>query len=212
MNTQPEQIRQDIQHTEAELSGDINALTDRVNPQRIAQRKADGIRGAVQSAKEKVMGRAESARDMANAKRGDMTHQAQHAADSMKHTADSMKHTAESAPHMVRERAEGSPLAAGMIAFGAGMLFSSLMPRSQREQQLAGRVKHTAQEHSGQVKERLSDAGQQMTERMREPAQQAMDSVRSSAEDAASRVRDEGQWAGRDVKQQTQQATQNVTR
>ena len=46
MNTQPEQIRQDIQHTEAELISDINALTDRVNPQRIAQRRADRIRRA----------------------------------------------------------------------------------------------------------------------------------------------------------------------
>jgi hypothetical protein len=129
----------------------------------------------------------------------------------MHHATDSVKDTAESTPRMVRERAEGSPLAAGLIAFGAGILASSLLPRSAKEHQLAGRVKHAAQEHSGQVKQQVSGTGQQMKEQMREPAHQAMESVKSTAGQAASKVRDDSQWAGRDMKQQAQQATHNVS-
>jgi len=191
MSTQPDQIRHDIQRTEAELSGDINTLTDRVNPQRVARRRVEALRGAVESATEKVM--------------GSSGHPARHSAgDQLHHAAESMKHSAGSAPHAVIQRAEGSPLAAGLIAFGAGVLVSSLLPRSRPEQHMADRVRHTAQEHSGQFRQQVGGAGQQLTEHLREPAHDAMQSLRSTAGDAASRVRDESRWAGRDMKQQTQ--------
>jgi hypothetical protein len=40
----------------------------------------------------------------------------------------------------------GNPLAAGLIAFGAGWLVSSLLPATRREQELADQAKQVAQE------------------------------------------------------------------
>ena len=50
---------------------------------------------------------------------------------------------------MIRQKSEGNPLAAGLIAFGVGWLASSLIPATRREQQVASQVKEKAGEHAG---------------------------------------------------------------
>ena len=46
MSTDPDQIRDDIERTRAELSSDVDALTDKVSPTQAAQRQADRVRSA----------------------------------------------------------------------------------------------------------------------------------------------------------------------
>jgi len=240
MNDNPEQIRQNVERTRAELSTDVNALADKVDPRQIVGRRVNRARATYQRAKEMLMGKADVARRTADVKAGDMgeraygalasmerkaehasdrvhdaassmQHKAEHGSDRVRDTASSMQHAAMAAPHMAREQAQGSPLAAGLIAFGAGVLVSSLLPRSQAEQQVTGRVKQTAAEHSGPLKQAATGAAQHMRDDLREPTKQAAQSVKSTAGQAASKVRDESQWAGRDVKEQAQHDRQNVS-
>ena len=56
MSTDPDQIREDIERTRAELSSDVDALTDKVSPSQVAQRQADKVRSAVTDVKDRVMG------------------------------------------------------------------------------------------------------------------------------------------------------------
>ena len=56
MSTDPDQIREDIERTRAELSSDVDALTDKVSPTQVAQRQADKVRSAVSDVKDRVMG------------------------------------------------------------------------------------------------------------------------------------------------------------
>jgi hypothetical protein len=222
MNNEPEQIRQKVERSRAELSSDVNALADKVDPRQVVGRRVNRARGAFQRAKETIMGSAESARRTADVKAGEMSERAygamssmeqkaDQATDQVRETASSMQQAASSVPDMARQRTEGSPLAAGLIAFGAGVLVSSLLPRSGPEQQVAGRVKQTASEHSGQLKQAATGTAQHVRDDLRGPTQQAVESVKSSAGEAASKVRDEGRSAGRDVKEQTQRARQNVS-
>ena len=67
-------------------------------------------------------------------------------------------------------KAQGSPIAAGLIAFGAGLLVSSLLPASRVEQQAAEKIKDTAQP----MVDGLTDTAKDMAENLKEPAQQAM--------------------------------------
>ena len=46
MSTDPEEIRDDIERTRAELSSDVDALTDKVSPTQVAHRQADKVRAA----------------------------------------------------------------------------------------------------------------------------------------------------------------------
>src|SRR6478609_6861368 len=115
MSTDPEQIRREIERTRSDLSDNVNALGDKVSPGSIAKRQVGRVRGAATSVKETVMG---SAAD---------------AADSAGSAAGTVGDAVADAPGAVARRAQGSPIAAGLIAFGAGLLVSSLLPASRVE-------------------------------------------------------------------------------
>ena len=97
------------------------------------------------------------------------------------------------APGAVARKAQGSPIAAGLIAFGAGLLVSSLLPASRVEQQAAEKVKDTAQP----MVDDLTDTAKEVAENLKEPAQQAMEEVKSTATDAAATVKDDATSAAR---------------
>ena len=67
MSNDPEQIRREIERTRTDLSDNVNALGEKVNPASIARRQGDRVRGAAVSVKEAVLG---SAVDVADATRG----------------------------------------------------------------------------------------------------------------------------------------------
>ena len=173
----PEQIRREIDRTRAELSGDVQTLTEKVSPGRAMGRQVRRTRDAMTRAKERVMG-----------------------GDSVADTASSVVQAAGSVPDMARQQAQGNPIAAGLIAFGAGWLVSSLVPASKPEQQLATQAKDKAAEVAQPVVQQAKAAGQELAEGMKEPAQQAVDHVRSTAQDAAGTVTGQAKQSAADVK------------
>lgn len=188
MSTDPDVIRRDIESTQQDLSTDIDALTDKISPRRAVERRMDRTRGALRNVRERIMGTASSLGGSTSSAASSVTDQASGAVSTIGDTVSST-------PRMVRERTQGSPLAAGLIAFGVGVLVSSLLPPSQRERQLATTIKDKAAERSDQIREQVGDAASRLREEMREPARQAVESVRSTATDAASGVRDQARQA-----------------
>ena len=152
MSNDPEQIRREIERTRSELSDNVNALGDKVNPGSIAKRQVGRVRGAATSVKDAVLGSASEAADSAGS------------------AADALGDAVSDAPGAVARKAQGSPIAAGLIAFGAGLLVSSLLPASRVEQQAAEKIKDTAQP----MVDGLTDTAKDMAENLKEPAQQAM--------------------------------------
>ena len=59
----PEEIREDIERTRADLGQDVDALADKVSPNKIAERQGRKVRNAVTSLKDRVMGAASDATD-----------------------------------------------------------------------------------------------------------------------------------------------------
>ena len=188
MSNDPEQIRREIERTRLELSDNVNALGDKVNPGSIAKRQVGRVRGAATSVKEAVMG---SAAD---------------AADTGQQVATTMGDAVTNAPNAVARKAQGSPIAAGLIAFGAGLLVSSLLPASRVEQQAAEKVKDTAQP----MVDDLTDTAKEVAGNLKEPAQQALEEVKSTATDAAATVKDEATSAADDVKSQAQDSKDTI--
>jgi hypothetical protein len=83
------------------------------------------------------------------------------------------------------EKAKGNPVAVGLIAFGLGLLASSLIPASEKEKDLAGTVKEKAEPLTAAA----GDLAKETAEHLKEPAQNAASEVKAAAEDAVDSVK-----------------------
>jgi len=184
----PEQIRAEIEATRAGLGADVDALADKVTPSKIVDRQKGKVKEAFGNVKNRVMG----------------------AADDAKSGAGSTLHDAGSnisdAKDRVVAKAEGNPLAVGLIAFGVGLVVASLIPASEKEKDVAGNVQDSAQP----LLDKAKDAAKEVGENLKEPAQQAANAVKDTATDAAQNVKADAQGAAQEVKGQAQQAKENV--
>lgn len=183
--TDPDQIRAQIENTRGDLSDDVNALADKVNPSHVAKRQVSRVRNVAGSAKDRVMGTASSLTSSASS------------------AGSSATSTLSDAPATVQRQTAGNPLAAGLIAFGAGWLLGSLLPVTEKEQQAAVQVKESATPV-------VKDAAQEVADHLKQPAQQAVDAVKDTASSAADTVKDQGMSAAQDVKDQAQDAKDTV--
>jgi gas vesicle protein len=184
----PEQIQRQIEQTRAQLSGDVDRLSEKVSPGRVMSRNVGRVKSGANSLRDRVMGSAQAGTGV----RG--------ATDSLSDAADTVKDGVTSAPQALRGHTQGNPLAAGLIAFGVGLLVSSLAPASRAEQQAAANAEAKAKE----LAEPLKQSGQELAQELKEPAQQAVEQVRSSATQAVSDTTERAKSAAQDVKEPLQ--------
>src|SRR3954447_5751419 len=210
----PDVIRRQIEDTRRELSYDVAALNEKVNPARVMDRRGSAAKNRVTRVKEKVMGSVEdttsSAPGMASNGAGSMQDAASSAADTVSNAASSAASAVQQAPDTVIRQTQGNPLAAGLIAFGVGWLVSSLLPASEKERQLAEQAESAVREHKDTLLEPAKQAAQEIGDQLKPAAQQAVEEVRSTAQDAAQTVKEEGRAAAQDVQGQAQQSKETV--
>ena len=213
-SSDPEVIRRQIEDTRRELSYDVDALNEKVNPARVMDRRVSAAKGRFTSVKEKVMGTASdttsSAQGMAHNAVGSVQDTASSAAGAVQNAASSAVSTVQQAPDMVVRQAQGNPLAAGLIAFGVGWLVSSLLPASQKEQELAQQAETMLRENKDALLQPAKEVAQEVGEQLKPAAQEAVESVKSTAQDAAQTVKEEGQSAVQDVQGQAQESKETV--
>ena len=206
--TDPEVLRAEIARTRAELSDNVDALTETANPKAIANRQVNKVKSAARGVREHLMGapddpddagtlgdRADAVKDRASGAVGSVQDRASGALD-----------TVSDAPRQVRSKARGNPLAAGLIAFGIGYLISSAIPSSEKEQEAASRL----QEKAAPLTDKVRDAASDVADRLREPAQEAAASIKDTATDAVANVKDQGATAKDDVQSQVHDSTTTV--
>ena len=180
-------------------AADVDALADKVSPTSIAHRQTSKFKDGVRRVKENVMG---SADDTTSGMRDGM----HHAGDSTRDALHSAGETVQDAPQQVIRQTRGNPLAAGLIAFGAGLLVSSLIPPSEAERQAAQAVKEKAEP----LKQEVTDAAKQVAEDLKEPAREAAESVKSTATTGAQHVKDDAQTGAAGVKDSAAEAKGTV--
>ena len=213
-SSDPEVIRQQIEDTRRELSYDVDALNEKVNPARVVDRRMTAAKGRVSRVKEKVMGSAQDTSSrtsgMASNAAGSVQNAASSAAGSVQNAASSAAETVQQAPDTIVRQTQGNPLAAGLIAFGVGWLVSSLLPATEKERQLAQQAETAVKENKDALLAPAKQAAQEIGEELKPAAQQAAQEVKATAQDAAQTVKDEGQSAAQDVKGQAQQSKEKV--
>jgi hypothetical protein len=203
----PDALRAEIEQTRANLSRDVNALGEAVQPSNIAKRQVDKAKGAAVGIKDKVMGSAEDAvssvQEKASGVGGSVGGSVGNVGSNVTGTVSNVGQTAKS-------QTQGNPLAVGVIALGAGWLLGSMLPASTKERQAAAALKEQAAPLVSQAQDVAKEAAQEAAQNLKEPAQQAAESVKSTAQDAAQTVKAEGQSAAEDVKSSAQQSKESV--
>jgi gas vesicle protein len=176
----------DIEATRTNLTRDIDELTDKVSPSRVLDRRMETTKGRFRSIRDKVMG---SATDAGGSLRSTASS-----------ASESISDTATGAVSGLESRAQGSPLAAGVVAFGAGMLLSALLPPSDKETQAAQRLTQVAKEHGQPLIDEARSVGQDMAADLKESAAESAQQVQAKAQDSVENVKQEGQSSAQTVK------------
>src|ERR671928_1102426 len=202
-SSDPDVIRRQIEDTRRELSYDVDALNGKVNPTRVVDRRVSAAKGRFAGMKDKVMGSAQSthssARGTAQNAAGSVQDAASSAAGTVQDAASSAAQAVQQAPDTITRQAQGNPLAAGLIAFGVGWLVSSLLPASEKEQQLASQAESAVREHSQPLVDQAKSVAQEIGDNLKPAAQDAVQSVKETAQEGVQTVKQEGQSAAQDV-------------
>lgn len=157
--TSETQVREEIDATREQLGQKLDAIGDRVIPGRILERRKDRVADRFRALRERVMGSAE---------------------DGTEHLTDAID-AARQAPTAARERTQGNPLAAGAVAFGVGMLASSMWRPTPAERRAA----EAAVDIAPALTEGIRETGRDAVDVVKEQASAATDELRASAGDAA---------------------------
>lgn len=191
MGKSASEVRTEIADTRQDMSETIDAIADRTSPGRIIQRRRQRMSDGWRSVRERVMGRAEETYSSA----GDTAHGV---TDSARDTAGTVVEGARQAPEKVLEQTQGNPIAAGLIAFGGGLLVASLIPPTETEQRVAGQVAEKAQP----LRDELQRAGQEVAEDLRSTAQEGAQQVKQRASEAAGTVQEDVRSSAGSVQQE----------
>lgn len=191
-----QQLTHDIEVTRGDLTRDLDALTDRVSPSRVVERRVERAKNGAGRLKDRVMGTAAGVKETAGGAAGSATSSV---ADAAHDVAGSASSVASGAKDSVVGHTEGNPMAAGVIAFGIGWLISSLMPTTAKEQQAAAALVDTAKEHGQPIADQAKQAAQEVASSMQDKAQDAAQSVKETAHESASHVRDEAKGSAQTV-------------
>ncbi len=225
MGPSPDQIRQDIDRTRAELVADANRIVDHTRPRNIAQRRVDRVRHRMSTLKERVMGTVpetattvqdrtagmasavgERAQDAASTV-GD---KAQQAASVVGEKAQEAAHAVQQAPEQARRQARGNPLAAGLIAFGAGALVATLIPATRAEQDAVRQLSERAGGAVEPVKEALTESAQKLKEEAGTMVGEAADHVKQVAQEATQTTVEQAKGSAQEVGQHARESGQHV--
>ncbi|MFF5897027.1 hypothetical protein ACFY8O_13970 [Streptomyces argenteolus] len=143
---------------------DVDRLADRVAPKKVARRKAGAAQRRLNNWKERVMGSADDPQGAPMSKAQDVAHStgdlAGQAQDAVRNTADQVGRSVKEAPDRMTKQTQASPPAAGVIAFGAGMLAAALLPATEAEERIGSQLR----EHSGELLQPVKETAQEVAQ------------------------------------------------
>jgi len=198
-----EELRRDIEQTRGSMGYTLDAIGDRVSPGRIMERRRNRIVGGFANMRDAVMGPVHDASST-------VTDQASSMGDTASDGASGLAGNIAHSPDMARRQARGNPFAAGLIAFGGGLLVAALIPPSDPERQIAQKVKDAAepliepaQEAAHQITAAVQDSGMEAVEHLKETAASAAQTVKNTAASTAQDTKDAGHTAAQQISQRT---------
>jgi len=209
MGQSPEELRRDIELTRVGMSENLDAIGDRVSPGRIMERRRNRLRAGWTSLRGRVMGTPEDTTGTVAAG----TPSGSGIGDRVGGAGEALR----SAPETARQQAQGNPLLAGAVAFGAGFAAAAIFKGSETEAQAAQRLKEAAEplkeeatSIAREVASSVQESGQQAAEQLKESATQSAEQVKQTAQAKAEETKEAGTSAAAEVKDQASSSAQQV--
>jgi hypothetical protein len=194
----PEELRREIEQTRMGMSENLDAIGDRVSPGRIVERRTNRMRNGVSSLRERVMGAPSSMGSTLS----DHTPSVGGVTDRVSGAGEALR----SAPEGAKQTAEGNPMLAGALAFGAGFVAAAIFKGSEAE----ARAATTLQEKAQPRKEEAQSVAREVASGLQEPAQQAAESLKQTATSATEQVKEAAQSSAQQTKEAGQSAVEDV--
>jgi hypothetical protein len=194
VGTTEDQLRWQADAERARMGETLEAIGDRLSPERMMERRKAAVMIRMRRIRESVMGSPDYDEPATQNVRERASGMASAAGDTARSAADRIQH----APDALAEQTRGNPLAAGLIAFGAGMLVATAFPRTRAEQ----RVVDSAAPGLETAKQELREGGRQLAAGAKEHAQEAAQHVSDTATQATHEVADHAKTSAEKVKDQ----------
>jgi len=160
-------VRSEIDDTREHLGQTVEAIGDRVMPGRIIERRKESVATGLRGLRERIMGTAHDAQDQLAGSAGS--------------TVDHLR----DAPESLARRTEGSPLAAGGVAFAIGLLAAAVWRPTEPERRAVEKVAEAVPELTDDV----AQATREAAATVKEQARGATEELKSSVADAAAAVK-----------------------
>lgn len=204
-------LRDDIDYRRDRIGNTVDQISNRVNPRHVAARSSYRMRMRLINMKDTIMGNDEhdypwqrrSERGLHDesdyATMGDEGGRSRvsEASDRATERLSQAGHAVAASPEIARRRTRGNPLAAGLVAFGGGILLGSALPSSRAEREAL----HRAEPALDKARDELRDTGRELANDMKESAQESMEQVKGEAVDSRERVQNEATDAARRAKE-----------
>ncbi|WP_409057546.1 DUF3618 domain-containing protein [Streptomyces sp. SYP-A7185] len=197
MGATPDELRQDADTARADLARTADRLAEKLSPQKAARRQTQAARQRLGTVKDRVMGTAKSGPAQLTSRTGDTVRDTrEQVGQQVRQAPEQLGQKIKEAPGAVRSQTQGSPLAAGLVAFGAGLLAGGLFPATPPEERAGRRIREHSEEWAQPVKETVREAAEGVREELREPVREAAESVKGTAQEAARSTKEETRRAG----------------
>jgi len=161
-------VRNEIDDTREHLGATVEAIGDRVLPGRIIERRKETTARSLRGLRDRIMGTAHDTREQL--------------ADSAGSTVDHLR----DAPESLAQHTEGSPLAAGGVAFAIGFLAAAVWKPTQPERHAVEKVADAAPD----LTEDVAQLGRDVAGTVKEQAVGAAEELKSSVAEAATAVKE----------------------
>jgi len=175
------ELRREAEGQRARMGDTLDAIGDRLSPERVVERRKAAVGQRFRGVKESIMGSPYYREPVTERLRAQTGGAMQSATETLQGAGERVQH----APEAVAAQTRGNPFAAGLIAFGTGVLLATVFPSSHTEQRLLGEAKPQLQ----QAAEQLKGAGRDVAQDAKGHAQQAVEEVKAAGSEAGANVR-----------------------
>ena len=172
------ELTRQIDEQRSTLGYHLDELGDKVSPRRMTERRKAAMRDRVTSMKDRVMGTANAGTERASELKDEAVDAARHA------------------PEVARQQYEGNPLAAGLLAFAAGLVVAAMVPETESEQHLARSV----QPHLESAANEVGTAAQESAQALKPQAHEAAEHVKQQAQQSAEATKEDAKQTAQSVR------------
>ena len=163
------ELSREIEETRSHLGTTLDTIGNRVSPGKIVARRTDRLKDRVGSLRDSIMGERGVGGELGAGERPPGGGQGRRG---RRRDRRRNRH----APAQIAAGTRGNPLAAGMVAFGIGMIVASLIPATEPEQQAAVALKDKlepledqAKQIGGELKDAVQESPRSAVEDVKDP-------------------------------------------